>query len=49
MNNPNQPNDTVIERIMNYMEADQHVQAEILAKVADFLEECFSWDVTFEE
>ena len=48
MNNPNHPNDTVIERIMNYMEADQHGAAEILAKVCDHLEECYDWDITFD-
>ena len=40
---------TVIERIMNYMDADQPAKAEALARVCDFLEECYSWDITFEE
>lgn len=44
----NNPNDTVIERIMNYVEADQHVQAEALAKVCAYLEECYLWDITFD-
>ena len=47
MNNLNQPNDTVIERIMNYVEADQHPQAEALVKVCEYLEECYWWDEAF--
>ncbi len=45
----NDINATVIERIMNYVETDQHVQAAALARVCDFLEECYLWDITFEE
>ncbi len=45
----NNQNDTVIERIMNYMDANQPAQAEALARVCDFLEECYLWDITFEE
>ena len=41
------PNATTIERIMWYVEQDDHIRAEALAKLADFLEECFSWEVTF--
>jgi len=44
----NNTNETVIERIMNYMEANQPAQAEALAKVCDFLEECYMWDITFD-
>ena len=40
---------TVIERIMNYMDANQPAQAEALAKVCDVLEECYCWDITFDE
>ncbi len=43
------PNATVVERIINYVSTDQHVQAEALARVCDFLEECYLWDITFEE
>jgi len=45
----NDINATAIERIFNYVEADQHVQAEALARDCDFLEECYLWDITFEE
>ena len=44
----NDINATVVERIINYVQADQHVQAEALAKVCDFLEECYLWDITFD-
>ena len=44
----NNANDTVIERIFNYMEANQPAQAEALARVCDFLEECYLWDITFD-
>ena len=40
---------TVVERIMNYMDANQPAQAEALAKVCDYLEECYCWDITFDE
>ena len=42
-------NETTVERIMAYVEKEQYAKAEALAKVADLLEECFLWDVSFEE
>ena len=41
-------NATTIERIMHYVEQDDHVRAEALAKLCDYLEECFAWEVTFD-
>ena len=43
------PNATTIDRLMHYDETEQYEQAETLAKLCDYLEECFLWDVTFEE
>lgn len=45
----NNTNETVVERIMNYMEANQPAKAKALAKVCDFLEECYLWEITFNE
>lgn len=41
------PNATVIERIMTYVENDQLIEAEALVVACDFLEDCFMWEVTF--
>ena len=41
-------NATLVERIMAYVSNDQHEQAEALAKLGDHLEECYTWDITFE-
>ena len=41
-------NATLIERIMRYVEEGDEKKAEALAQVADFLEECYLWDVTFD-
>ena len=41
-------NATTIERIMAYVERDELPKAEALAKLCDYLEECFAWDVTFD-
>ena len=43
------PNATTIDRLMHYVESEQYEQAEALAKLCDYLEECYLWDVTFEE
>ena len=42
-------NETTVERIMTYVQKEQYEKAEALAKLADHLEECFLWDVSFEE
>ena len=42
-------NETTVERIMEYVKAEEYEQAETLAALADYLEECFLWDVSFEE
>ena len=42
-------NETTVERIMTYVKNEQYEQAETLALLADHLEECFLWDVSFEE
>ena len=43
------PNATTIDRLMHYVESEQYEQAEALAKLCDYLEECYLCDVTFEE
>ena len=42
------PNATMVERIMFYVETGQHQKAQALAKLGDHLEECFSWELTFD-
>lgn len=41
-------NATLVERIMHYVYNDMEAEAEALAQVADYLEECYLWDVTFD-
>jgi hypothetical protein len=41
-------NATTVERIMNYVEDGDYARAEALAALADYLEECYTWDVTFD-
>lgn len=43
-----EPNATTVERIMGYVAHEEYAKAEALAKLCDYLEECFSWQVTFE-
>ena len=38
----------LIERIHYYVDSDQHDKARALAKVGDYLEECFLWDLCFD-
>ena len=40
-------NMTLVERIHSYVERDQREKAKVLAKVGDYLEECWQWDVDF--
>ena len=42
-------NETTVERIIAYVQNDEHEKAETLAALADHLEECFLWDVSFDE
>ena len=42
-------NETTVDRIMTYVKHEQYEEAETLAALADYLEECYQWDVTFEE
>ena len=41
-------NETLVERIMTYVDKGQYEEAETLATLADYLEECYLWDVQFE-
>ena len=43
------PNATLIERIMAYMDNDMETEAASLAALGDYLEECFCWDIEFDE
>ena len=45
MNFDNHPNATSVERIMFYVEVDEREKAQALAKLCDFLEDCYAWDV----
>ncbi len=40
-------NATLIERMQYYVNNDMTDQAKALATVADFLEDCYAWDVDF--
>ena len=40
-------NATLIERLQYYINFDDPIKAKALAKVADFLEECYLWDISF--
>lgn len=39
---------TLVERILRYVEEGEDAKAEALAQVADYLEECYLWDVSFD-
>ena len=41
-------NENVIERMTAYVENENYEEAEALAKLCDYLEECYLWDLTFE-
>ena len=43
------PNATTVERLVTYVQNEQFEEAETLAKLCDYLEECLIWDVSFEE
>ena len=42
-------NETTVERIMTYVKHEQYEEAETLAALADYLEECFMRDVDLAE
>ena len=42
-------NATIIERLQWYSNSNQKEQGKALAKLADYLEECFLWDIDFHE
>lgn len=46
---PLKPNATLIERIVYYSEIEADVQARTLCTVADYLEDCWAWDVCFDD
>ena len=47
MDNRPTPNSTLVERIRFYVDTDQEKQAERLARLADFLEACVSYEVSW--
>lgn len=42
-------NATILERLEWYTRSGQREQGRALAKLADYLEECFLWDIQFHE
>ena len=42
-------NATLVERIRYYVDTDQLQKGKALAKVGDYLEECFTWDLEFQD
>ena len=40
-------NATILERLEWYSRNNHHQQGRALAKLADYLEECFMWDIEF--
>lgn len=40
-------NATLVERIHHYVQADQHAKAKALAQLGDYLEECYSWEISW--
>lgn len=42
------PNANTVQRIRRYVELEEYAKAEALAKLCDYLEECFSWEISFE-
>jgi len=40
-------NATLIERLQFYVRTEQNEKAKALASIADYLEECFCWDIDF--
>jgi len=42
------PNATLVERIIHYVQNDAPEQASALATLGEYLEECYLWDISFE-
>ena len=42
-----EPNATLVERIWYYAEHNKDREARALCSLADYLEECFAWEVGF--
>jgi hypothetical protein len=43
------PNATLVERIQYYVQTMQIDKGKALAQLGDYLEECYLWDVSFED
>jgi hypothetical protein len=43
------PNATTVERIIYYVENDDEPRAHALAQLADYLEECFTYEIEFND
>ena len=41
-------NATTVDRIMTYVQTGEYEKAEALATLADYLEECYSFEVEFD-
>ena len=41
-------NETLVERLQTYVADGEYEKAEALAALADHLEECYLWDLTFD-
>ena len=41
------PNLTTVERIVHYVQTEQYEKAETLVALADYLEEAFEWELSF--
>ena len=42
-------NETLVERLQSYVADGEYEKAEALAQLADHLEECYLWDIQFDE
>ena len=49
MNKAKPPKNTgLMDRIVWYVENDMNIKAQALAQLGDHLEECYSWELTFD-
>ena len=42
-------NATLVDRIMHYVQHNEHQKGAALAQLGDYLEECFLWELTFDD
>ena len=42
-------NATLIDRIMHYVKNNEKEKGAALAQLGDYLEECYLWDITFDD